>query len=107
MLKPAQNTPAEGRHSALSPQPDIFRFGLPKNRDVWFSVLPQAEEVLERLSSFRRVARKREAARHPQIGERIKLSPPGVDPGSAPIGALVIHDFLELSRCLRALMQAQ
>ena len=25
----------------------------------------------------------------------------------SPIGALVIHDFLELSRCLRALMQAE
>ena len=56
---------------------------------------------------FRPVACEREAACQPQIGSRIELSPIGVDPGSAPTGALVIHNFLELSRCLRALMQAQ
>src|SRR5438132_2024587 len=91
----------------LSPQPGVFRSGVLKNRDVGVGVLPQAEEVLERLSGFRPVARERGAVRHPQIGERIELSPIGVDPGSAPIGALVIHDFLEFSRCLLALMQAQ
>jgi len=41
------------------------------------------------------------------MGERIELSPIGADPGSAPIRALVIHYFLELSRYLRALLQAQ
>ena len=65
--------------SVLSPQPGVFRFGLLKNREVRVGVLPQFEEVLERLFGFRRVAREREAARHPQIGERIELSPVGVD----------------------------
>src|SRR5207247_10222951 len=71
------------------------------------SVLPYFAGVCEAPFGSRRVAREREAACYPQIGERIELSPIGVDPGSAPIGALVIHDFLELSRCLRALLQTQ
>ncbi len=68
---------------------------------------PAMIAVLERLFGFRRVARQRGAARHPQIGKRIELSPVWVLPGTAPIGALMIHDFLELSRRLRALAQTQ
>src|SRR5579859_7724460 len=67
-----------------SPKPGVFRFSLLKNRDVGVGVLPQFEEVLERLFGFRRVAGERGGARQTQVGERIELSPIGVDPGSAP-----------------------
>src|SRR5258706_15556243 len=66
----AQNTPAEVRHSVLSPQPGVFGFGLLKNREVRVGVLPQFGEVLERLFGFRRVTSERGGARDPQIGER-------------------------------------
>src|SRR5689334_11832782 len=83
----------------LSPQRGVFRSGLLKNRDVGVGVLPQFQKVLERLFGFRRVSSEREGARHPQIRERIELSPIGVTPATSPIGAFVIHDFPELSGC--------
>jgi hypothetical protein len=52
-------------------QPGVFRLALFEDRDVGVGVLPQFEEVLERLLGFRRVARELETARHPQIRERI------------------------------------
>ena len=82
---------------SLSPQPGVFRSDLLKDRDVGVGVVPRFEEVLERLLGFRRVARQRGAARRPQIGEPIELSPIGVAPGTRPIGTRVIHDPLELS----------
>src|SRR5439155_2152526 len=52
--------------------------------------------------------RPRAQSRAPSPDRRAnRIVPNGVDPGSAPIGALVIHDFLEHSRCIHALMQAQ
>src|SRR5258708_27539111 len=42
----AQNTPAEARHSVLSPQLGEFGFGLLKNRDVGVGVLPERQEIL-------------------------------------------------------------
>jgi hypothetical protein len=48
--------------SVLLLQLGVFRFGLLKNNDVGVGILPQLEEVLERRSGFRRVARKREGA---------------------------------------------
>src|SRR6266571_5629683 len=41
------------RPPVLLLQPGVFSFGLMKNRDVGIGVLPQFEEVLERLSGFR------------------------------------------------------
>jgi hypothetical protein len=64
--------------------------------DVEVGVLPQFEEVFERLYGLRRVARERGAARHPQIRERLELSTVRVAPCAGPIDALVIHDFVEL-----------
>jgi hypothetical protein len=49
----------------------------------------------------------RVAACHPQIRKRVVLPPIGMDPGSAPAGALVIRDFLKLSHRLRALTQTK
>src|SRR6266567_3282597 len=46
MLEPVQSIPAEGRHSVLSPQPGVFRFGLLEDRDVWICVLPERQEIL-------------------------------------------------------------
>ena len=96
-MRPSGQFPAEIRHFGVRTL-GVFRFSLLKNRDVAVGVLLKFEEVLERLFGFRRIAGKRAAARHAQIRERIELPPVGILPGSAPIGALVIHDFLELSR---------
>jgi hypothetical protein len=70
-------------------------------------VFPEGEEILIGFSGFRRVASEHGAARQPQVGKRVELSPIGVLPRTAPIGALVIQDLFELSRCLSAFTQTQ
>ena len=58
---------ATDHSSAASPEPGVLGFGLLQNRDVGIGVLPQLEEVLERLSGFRRLACERGAACQPEI----------------------------------------
>jgi len=74
-----------------------FRLDLLEDGDVGVGVFPQGEEILESLSGSRRVARKRRATRDAQVGERIELPPIRMQPATAPIGAFVIDNLLELS----------
>src|ERR1035437_7153000 len=85
----------------------VLRFRLLQDGDVRGGVFPEGEEILIGFSGFRRVASEHGAARQPQVGKRVELSPIGVLPSTAPIGALVIQDLFELSRCLSAFMQTQ
>src|SRR5580700_7020027 len=85
----------------------VLGFRSDENGNIGVGVLPQFQEVLEGFSSSRRVARERGGARQPQVGKRVELPPIGVLPSTAPIGALVIQDFFELSRCLSAFTEAQ
>ena len=85
----------------------VLRLGFFQDGDVGVGVFPEGEEILIGFSGFRRVASEHGAARQPQVGKRVELSPIGVLPSTAPIGALVIQDLFELSRCLSAFTQTQ
>src|ERR1700722_2563787 len=91
----------------LSGELGVFRLGLFENRKLGVGILPQLEEVLKCLLGLHGVARERIGPREAQLGWRVVQSPVGVDPCSAPTGALVIHDFLELAYCLRAFVKPQ
>src|SRR5271154_243429 len=85
----------------------VLRLGFFQDGNVGVGVFPEGEEILVGFSGFRRVACERGGARQAQVGKRVELSPIGVLPSAAPIGALVIQDLLELSRCLSAVTQTQ
>jgi len=74
-------------------QPRVLRFRLFQNGNIGIGVFPEGEEILIGFSGFRRVARECGGARQAQVGKRVKLSPIGVLPSTAPTGALVIQIF--------------
>ena len=52
---------------SLSPKPCVFRFSLLKNGDFRVGILPQFEEVLERLLRLHSIARKYGGSRDAQM----------------------------------------
>src|SRR4249919_94820 len=63
----------------------VFRLSSDKSGNVRVGVFPEGEELLIGFSGFCRVASERGAARQPQVGKRVELSPVGVLPRAAPI----------------------
>ena len=96
-----------GLVNSLRFQPVVLRPGLFQNGNIGVGIFPELEEVFVTGPGFVPVAGECVGARQPQVGKRVELSPIGVLPSATPIGALVIEDLFELSRCLGSFTQTQ